>query len=337
MARLLSRTVLLAVVLSGLLLLPIWVNPYFLFLANMVFVYIVLAVGLNLLLGYAGQFAFANVAFFGIGAYTTGLLQVKLGLSYWLTLPLSGLGTAAIGVVIGLPALRMSGLYLAIVTLAFTQLTQWVMIHWDRVTFGAGGFKSPAPSFGPFPWSSEQGVYYLSLVVCAFLLLVAWNVTRSKIGRAWVALRDSEVAAQALAIDLAYYKTLAFAMSAFYAGIAGALHAAALRFVSPEGYDLLQTVIHFAMVVIGGLASITGSVCGAMLVYALQEMLRSVESLQEILFGLLLMLCIVFLPEGLFSLVKYRFEGWKERLRRADRGSPVVDAERMRMASNGRA
>jgi branched-chain amino acid transport system permease protein len=324
MATLFSRKSILVIVLLSLLFLPAVMNPYFLFLINMVYIYIILSVGLNLLLGYAGQFAFANVAFFGIGAYTTGLLQVKLGLSYWLALPLSGLFTAAIGVAIGLPALRMSGLYLAIVTLAFTQLTQWVMIHWNSLTFGAGGFKSPVPPFGFLPWSSEQGVYYLSMVVCAILVLVAWNITRSKIGRAWVALRDSEVAAQALAINLAYYKTMAFGISAFYAGIAGALHAAALRYVSPEGYDLLQTIIHFAMVVVGGLSSITGSICGAILVYVLQEALRSIESLQEILFGVLLMLCIIFLPEGLFSLVKYRVEGWKERLRRADLGDATA-------------
>ena len=117
---------------------------------------------------------------------------------------------------------------------------------------------------------------------------------------------------------------MAFAVSAFYAGIAGALHAAALRFVSPEGYDLLQTVIHFSMVVIGGLASITGSIWGAILVYILQESLRSVGGFQEILFGLLLLLCIVFLPEGLFSLVKYRIEGWGERLRRTYLRGPAV-------------
>lgn len=335
MTTLLARHVVLTVGLVGLLCLPAVVNPYVLYLVNMIFIYSILAVGLNLLLGYAGQFAFANVAFFGIGAYTTGLLQVKLGLSYWLALPLSGLCTGLIGVVIGLPALRLSGLYLAIVTLAFTQLTQWVMIHWDRFTFGAGGFKTPALSFGVLPWRSEQGVYYLSLGVGALLVLVAWNVTRSKIGRAWVALRDSEVAAQALAIDLAYYKTMAFAVSACYAGLAGSLHAAALRYVSPEGYDLLQTVIHFAMVVIGGLASITGSVWGAIVVYALQEALRSVESLQEILFGTLLMLCIVFLPEGLFSLVKYRLAGWQERLRRAALGnSTAVDTVGVRRDGN---
>ncbi|MBI3325705.1 MAG: branched-chain amino acid ABC transporter permease [Nitrospinae bacterium] len=321
-----SRLPVLLMLLVGLALVPWLLNPYLIFVTNLMFIYVILALGLNWLLGYTGQFAFANAAFFGIGAYAAGLLQVKLGISFWLALPAAGFITAAIGMVIGLPALRLSGLYLALVTLAFAQLTQWVMIHWDTFTFGAGGFKSPAPSFKPLPLGTEQGVYYLSLAVAVLLTALAWNITRSKIGRAFVAIRDSEVAAQALAIDLAAYKTLAFALSAFYAGLAGALYSAALRFVAPEGFDLFQMVLHFSMVVVGGLASIAGSILGAVLILVLQEVLRMVKGAQEILFGTLLMLTIIFLPDGLASFLRRIAPAWREPLHRSTQAKRIVVA-----------
>jgi len=186
--------------------LPALANPYILYVANIALIYVILAVGLNLLLGYAGQFAFANAALFGIGAYATGLLQVKLGLPFWVAFPAAVVLTTLIGLVVALPALRLSGLYLALVTLAFAQLTQWLMLNWERVTFGAGGFKVPPLTFAPLPLSGAYGLYYLTLLLAGLLVAGAWNAVRSGIGRALVAVRDSEVAAEALAIDLARYK-----------------------------------------------------------------------------------------------------------------------------------
>jgi len=296
---------------------PALANPYVLYVTNIALIYVILAVGLNLLLGYAGQFAFANAALFGIGAYATGLLQVKLGLPFWVAFPGAVLFTTLIGVVVALPALRLSGLYLALVTLAFAQLTQWVMLNWERVTFGAGGFKVPPLTFGPV--SPALGLYYLTLVLAGLLVAGAWNTVRSGVGRALVAVRDSEVAAEALAIDLARYKTIAFSMSALYAGVAGGLYSAALSFVAPEGFDLFQMVVQFSMVVVGGLGSVWGSVLGAGLLVGLQESLRAFKGGQEIAFGLLLMACIIFLPDGIISLVKRRARGWEEPLRAPDR------------------
>lgn len=316
------RWQLLAIAGIVLLALPWLVNPYLLYVVKLGYIYVLLAVGLNLLLGYAGQFAFANAAFFGIGAYATGLLQVRLGLSFWLSLPAGAALTTLIGVAVGLPALRLSGLYLALVTLAFAQFTQWVMVHAQWLTFGAGGFKVPPPPFGPLPLSSEQGVYYLGLAVATLLVLTAWNVVRSRFGRAFVALRDSEEAAQVMAIDLTRYKALAFGLSAFYAGVAGGLYSATLNFVAPEGFDLFQMVLHFSMVVVGGGSSIGGSVLGAALILALQEGLRAAKGIQEILFGALLMACIIFLPEGLVSMAQKHIPGWQESLHR--RGKPAV-------------
>jgi branched-chain amino acid transport system permease protein len=308
-----------SVVAAGIVLLvalPFFANPYIVYVTTIGLIYVVLAVGLNLLLGYAGQFAFANAALFGIGAYATGLLQLKLGWPFWLALPGGAVFTALVGVLVALPALRLSGLYLALATMAFAQFTQWVLLNWEGVTFGAGGFKLPPVSFRWLGLPSSLGVYYLALLVTATLVAAAWNVVRSRIGRAFVAVRDSEVAADALGIDLARYKTIAFGLSAFYAGAAGGLHTAALNFVAPEGFDVFQMVIHFSMVVVGGLGSVWGSVLGAGLLVGFQEILRGFKGAQEIGFGLLLIVCIVFLPDGLISLFKRRVRGWEEPLRR---------------------
>jgi branched-chain amino acid transport system permease protein len=191
------------------------------------------------------------------------------------------------------------------------------MLNWERVTFGAGGFKVPPLTFGRL--SPELGLYYLTLLLAGLLVAGAWNTVRSGVGRAFVAVRDSEVAAEALAIDLARYKAIAFSMSALYAGVAGGLYSAALSFVAPEGFDLFQMVVQFSMVVVGGLGSVWGSVLGAGLLVGLQETLRAFKGGQEIAFGLLLMACIVFLPDGIISLVKRRARGWEEPLRAPDR------------------
>jgi branched-chain amino acid transport system permease protein len=208
------RNVLLAL-LAGAIVLPAFANVYQLFIANLILVYVLLAIGLNILVGYAGQLAFANAAMFGIGAYATGLLQVRLGCSFWLAFPAGALLATAVGLLISLPALRLSGLYLALSTLAFAQATQWVFLHWESVTFGAGGFKTPPLSFAPLPIGKPLGLYYLSLLLMVALFLFAQNLVASRVGRAFVAVRDGEVAAQSLGVDLLRYKALAFGISGF--------------------------------------------------------------------------------------------------------------------------
>ncbi|HYB40362.1 MAG TPA: branched-chain amino acid ABC transporter ATP-binding protein/permease [Candidatus Methylomirabilis sp.] len=326
MRRLVGRPSVLGLALAVLVLLPAVANPYLVYVASIALLYVILAVGLNLLLGYAGQFAFANAALFGIGAYATGLGQLKLGLPFWIALPAGAVFTALAGLLVALPALRLSGLYLAMATMAFAQFTQWAMLNWESVTFGAGGFRLPPPSFSPLFASSATGVYYLTLAVTTALVAAAWNAVRSRVGRALVALRDSEVAAESLGIGLARTKTMAFAMSAFYAGTAGGLYSATLNFVAPEGFDLFQMVVHFSMVVVGGLGSVWGAVLGAGLLVGVQEALRAFKGAQEIAFGLVLMISIVFLPEGLISLLRRRVPGWDEPLRRLGAAS-LVPAE----------
>ncbi len=314
MTALLGNRSFLVVLFAVLALLPTWANQYTLFVGNLMMLYIILALGLNLLVGFAGQLAFANAAMYGIGAYGAGLLQVKLGLSYWIAAPAGAVMAMVIGTLLAFPALRLSGIYLALATLAFAQATQWVLLHWQSVTFGAGGFPVPEPNFGSIPIGADLGIYYVTWIVAIVLLIFAWRVVRSRIGRAFVAMRDGEVAAQALGIDLLRYKAMAFALSGFYAGAAGALYCAVLDFVSPESFDLFQMILHKAMIVVGGLGSIVGSVLGASLLVYLLEVLREFKATQEIVFGALLLFFMVFQPNGLVIFLKRWVPGWKEPL-----------------------
>ncbi len=306
--------------------LPIFVNQYTLFVSNLVMIYIILALGLNLLIGYAGQLAFANAAMFGIGAYGCGLLQVKLGLPFLVAAPSGAVIAMAIGTLMAFPALRLSGIYLALLTLAFAQATQWVMLHWQSVTFGAGGFPLEPIDFSPLPISPAIGTFYMTWAVTLGMLIFAWFAVRSRIGRAFVAMRDGEIAAQALGIDMLKYKAMAFALSGFYAGTAGSLFVPILDFVAPESFDLFQMILHKSMVVVGGLGSIVGSVIGATLLVFVLEVLRDFKSTQEIVFGALLLGFVLFQPKGVVTFIRRWVPGWNEPLHYTDGTEQTIQA-----------
>jgi branched-chain amino acid transport system permease protein len=318
-------------VLSGLFILalgvPAFSNAYQLFVANLILIYVLLAIGLNVLVGYAGQLAFANAAMFGIGAYATALLQVHLSWPFYFAFPAGALIAMAVGLLISLPALRLSGLYLALSTLAFAQFAQWVFLHWDNLTFGAGGFKSPPISFAPLPVSKPVGLYYLSLIIASCVTLFARNVVASRIGRAFVSIRDGDIAAQSLGIDLLGYKALAFGISGFTAGLAGGLYSQLLNFVSPEGFDLFQMVIQKATIVVGGLGSITGSVLGAGAIIIILELLREVKGAQEVVFGGVLIFFVTFFRRGIVGSLQQHFRGWDEPLHSARPLSPALQPQ----------
>ena len=304
-----------------LLLLPAGANQYTLFVGNLMLIYIILALGLNILVGSAGLLAFANAAIYGIGAYGTALLQVHWGWSFWTAAPVGAVLAMVIGTLLAFPALRLSGIFLALATLAFAQATQWVLWHWQSVTFGAGGFRTPAPDFSWLGIHQDYGIYFVTWIVTVLLLVFTWRVMRSRIGRAFVAMRDGEIAAQSLGIDLLAYKAMAFALSSFYAGVAGALYSGLLGYMSPEGFDLFQMIIQKAMIVVGGLGSVVGSVLGAALLVYIMELLREFKSTQEIVFGALLVGFMVFQPHGLVVFMKRWLPGWEEPMHVADRAA----------------
>jgi branched-chain amino acid transport system permease protein len=299
-------------------------NQFYLYVATLVLIYIILTLGLNILVGYAGQLAFASAAMFGIGAYVAGLLIKRLDVSYWLAAPSGVIAAMAVGTVLALPALRLSGIYLALATLAFAQCTLWIMTHWISVTYGASGFTIRSVDFWPLPVNSDNGMYYLSWICCVALLILTRNLIRSRIGRAFVALRDHELAAQSLGVYLLKYKALAFALSGFYAGVAGVLFAGLLTFIGPESFGLQQIVLQFAAMVMGGTATLAGSVLGGFLIVFVQELVNEFKFSIEITFGALLALFVILRPAGLIDLIRLVRPDWRERLHGADQAEPPL-------------
>lgn len=293
-----------ALLLLALLGAPWFTDQYLQYILNLILVYAIIGLGLNILLGYTGQFAFAHAAFMGIGAYAAALLTTRVGLSYWISLPASGLICVAIGVATALPALRMKRVYLALATLAFAELTTWVFIHWKVVTLGTDGVELKAPSL--FGWSvrGDHRVYYVILTTGALLYGLAGRIVRSRMGRAFVAVRESEIVAACNGIDVRQTKMIAFGLSAFYAGIGGALFALALGFIVPDAFGVNQVALHFSIVVIGGLASLPGTLIGAAIVTILPEALRGLQGLQEIVYGVTLVVFVIFMPTGIAGILK---------------------------------
>jgi branched-chain amino acid transport system permease protein len=264
-----------------------------------VYIFAIAGVGLMLLVGYTGLISLGHAAFLGIGAYVNAVLLNK-GVPFLITLPVAGLFTALCGAAIGRPTLRMSGLYLAIATLAFGSIVGTVFQKWDSVTGGFDGFAVPTPYVFGIAVDGATGIYYVSLAVLVFVLWVAANLLRSPTGRAMVAIRDSEVSAQSMGIHLARYKTLVFAISAGMTGLAGALFAHYVRFLAPDAFDVLLSVQFVTIVFVGGLGSLRGAVLGAMFVRLLPQFIAIMrDDLEPSLFGLVLVLVILFQPGGL--------------------------------------
>lgn len=240
-----------------------WAIPeYWLAQLTFVLIYAVVGLGLMLLAGFTGLFSLGHAAFLGVGAYTQAIM-VNAGIPFPLALACAGLLSAAVGMVVGLPALRVKGIYLGMATLAFGFIVEEVIARWEHVTGGNAGLMVQYPAL--FGWSldSTEEFYFLCLVVTVLATLGIVNLMRSSTGRAFVAIRDSEISAQSMGIQLARYKTLSFALSAALAGIGGALYAHKIQFLSPEQFSIIQSIDLLLMVVIGGLGSIHGAFLGA--------------------------------------------------------------------------
>ncbi len=294
-----------------LLLIPGVMGEFYVGELGAVFIFAIAGVGLMLLAGYTGLISLGNAAFLGIGAYTNSVL-LSHGVPFLITLPVSGLFTALFGAAIGLPTLRMSGLYLAIATLAFGSIVGTVLQKWDAVTGGFDGFAVPTPYIFGYPIEGATGIYYVSLAVLVFVLWMSANLLRTPLGRAMVAIRDSEISAQSMGIHLARYKTFAFAISAFMTGLAGALFAHYVRFLAPDSFDVLLSVQFVTIVFVGGLGSLHGAILGAMFVRLLPQFIAIVRDdlpfgigrlpgLEPSLFGLVLVIVILFEPGGIYG------------------------------------
>ena len=211
--------------LIALLAIPLLTNGYTQYVVNLVTVYVVLGIGLNILLGYAGQFAFANAAFMGIGAYTTAILASHLGMPFWICIPAAGIVTALIGTLCAVPAMRMASIYLALVTFAFAELMVWVFINWKGLTHGSNGLGVAAPDLFGFTLRGDKRLYYLLLPTCLAMYWLASRILKSYLGRSFVIIRESEIVARCNGINVGRTKMIAFALSAFFGGVGGALFA----------------------------------------------------------------------------------------------------------------
>ncbi|MEW6751317.1 MAG: branched-chain amino acid ABC transporter permease [Candidatus Latescibacterota bacterium] len=316
----------------GLLLLLLAVAPwaamalagnYLVYLLNLTAIAVIVALGLNLLCGTTGLISLGHGAFVAVGAYTTAVLTARLGLPFWVALPASAALAGLMGVVVGLPALRLKGLYLALATLGFQLITEHVILRWEGLTGGASGMAVPRPVLAGLTLDTDARCWHLTAALAVLLALGLANLKRSRYGRALAAIRDSDVAAEAVGVDLARYKTLAFGISAAYAGLAGSLLAGYLGYVGPDHFGILLSIEYLAMILVGGLGSLLGAVLGAVVITLLPEGVRylagalgdafpraAVPDLRSLAVGLLLVLVIVFAPEGLAGRWRRLREYW---------------------------
>lgn len=290
---------------------PLVLREFYVGELSQVFILAVAGVGLMLLIGYTGLASLGHGAFMAIGAYVNTYLITK-GVPFLVSFPLAGLAALAAGVAVALPANRMTGIYLAIATLAFSQIVEQVVVRWESVTRGFQGMPVPPPDLFGYRLTSAWEFYYLCLVVLALVVLAAINLTRSPTGRAMVAIRDSEISAQSLGVNLVRYKTIAFAVSAFITGLAGALLGHKLKFISPDAFNIILSIQLLLMVVVGGLGSIHGAIYGAIFVGGLPQAIALMRDylpgaiaktpgLEPGLFGLVMILVVLFEPLGIYG------------------------------------
>ena len=274
-------------------------------------VFVLLALGLNVIVGFAGLLNLGYAAFFAIGAYTYALANLHWHIPFWPSLLLSAFTSAFFGVILAFPALRLSGDYLAIVTLGFGEIVRIILNNLDSITGGPNGLlgiNHPSIwngySFGvnPVPY------YYLLLVLCVLISLALARLENSRIGRAWIAMREDELAAGCMGINLVQTKLFAFGLGAGIAGLAGCLFAGKQGTISPDSFDFILSVTVLAMVVLGGLGSIRGAILGAFVLTLLPEMLRGFQMYRMLLFGIALILMMLFMPQGLMGDIKHREE-----------------------------
>lgn len=290
---------LLVLLVIGCLALPQILSGYIVYFLSLTAIHVIVAVGLNLLVGYAGLISIGHAGFYAIGAYTSAILMTRLDLPFWIATPAAGLIAGLAGLILGLPALRLSGLYLATATLGFGVVVPQVILQWADLSGGHMGLRVPRPSLGAFAFDDDARFFYLVFAVMALMIGLAHGAVTTKAGRAWVALRDSETAAQAMGVHLASYKTLAFAVSAAYAGVAGSLLGQLITFIGPDAFTLGKSISFLTFIVIGGLASLPGSVLGPVLLSSLPQILSGLKPLPTIIQSGSLILVIWFLPGGL--------------------------------------
>lgn len=319
----------LAILLAGVFFLPMITNNYIVHIATLIGIFIIGAIGLNLLTGNTGQISLGHGAFMAIGAYATAIIggAVPFDIPFFVLIPLAGLIAGVIGTIVALPALRIKGLYLAMVTFAFFYIVEYALYNFTSLTKGSSGISVVSATLGTWVLNNTQ-LYYLIMITVVIGVFFAVNLTRSKVGRAFAAIRDRDIAAEVIGISLTRYKIYAYFISSFYAGVAGSLYGIYLGFISPEHFPFMLSVQFLAIILIGGMSSITGAILGSIFLVIMPEILsyfagvlrnefpvfsQQFGDVQTIFYGLIIIITLAFAPKGLNGLwndIKIYFQRW---------------------------
>ncbi len=309
---------------------PFISSHYMLYVINHIGIAAIAAIGLNILIGFTGQISLGHGAFFGVGAYAAAILATALGFPFWLSILCAGVITALVGMVFGMPSIRLKHLYLTIATLAGQFIIQYLLVNWESLTKGAEGIFLPKTTLFGVNLQTDRAFFYVIFICFVLMTWMAVNLMRTRYGRAFIAIRDNDRAAEGMGIPIFKYKLLSFAISSFYAGFAGGLAAYYIGSITPEPYTLSLSIEYIAMIIIGGLGSIPGAVFGAVFITALNEILSGateffmnmgplskialqIAPLREFIFGLAIVLFIIFEPRGLaeiWRIIKSSFKLW---------------------------
>jgi branched-chain amino acid transport system permease protein len=281
---------------------PLFINDYYRDIMTLTCMYVVLALGLNIIVGQAGLLNLGYVAFYAIGAYTYGILSTWFGISFWIGLPVGALSAACIAALVGIPTLRLRGDYFAIVTLGLGEITRIVLNNWDSLTGGPNGIsRIGRPAVAGYALHGTLDFYYLILAIAVMTAFAMTRLMASRIGRAWLAIREDETAAEAMGINTFQLKLLAFVIGSAWAGLTGVFFAAKMAFISPESFTFFESVLILCMVVLGGMGSIAGIILGAVLLITLPEIFRDFQDYRMLAFGAALIVMMVFRPQGLLK------------------------------------
>ena len=285
------------------LVMPQFASAYVLGIMVLAGIYVMLVLGLNVCLGFAGQISAAQAAFWGIGAYTSAIVSMRLGLSFWFGFPLAIIVSGLFGLGLAVPTVKLKGFYLTMATIGFQQITYLVFVNWRPVTLGVDGITNiPRPSIAGFLLSSDRSFYYFLLAWIVVAIVFSLRLEKSKLGRSMKALRDNQLAAEAMGIDTRKVKCIAFMISAAMCGAAGSLYAHFARYISPDLFVFRTSTLIISMLIIGGSGSVPGAVLGAILLVALPESLRFLNNYYMVMYGLGTVLSVIFMPKGLAGL-----------------------------------
>ena len=307
----------LAVLLVAACVLPFLLGNYRVFQLTLALAYAIALLGLNMLTGYNGQISLGHGAFYAIGAYTAAILMDKANFPYWATIPVAGIVCLAVGFAFGLPALRLEGLYLALATFALGVAMPQILKHKDleHWTGGSQGvvIMKPEPP-GWLPLSQDQWLYFFTLAWTVLLFVAGWNLLRGRVGRALVAIRDQPIAAQAMGVNTALYKSLTFGVSAFYTGVAGALGAISVQFVAPDSFSIFLSITLVGGIVVGGLASISGALYGALFIQFIPNIADQISKAAPwAIYGVFLIGFMYLMPSGVAGAIRLLRQRWRKK------------------------